>query len=891
MRQWYNVVILRAFIASICAMIVLTFVATPPVWSQVLDRGHRVLVERGLQLEALVFSGQSGDFDPVRWAESNYTTVNSNYYSTHPATQPALTWSRWLHDQEPAILDPANADLYPWELGYVNNLVHIDVKDEQDITDPAELALAAAVVDSFHAKHPNVIMNLTQAGSTNTAAELQNFMQHVEPDMLMFDTYPFNGSLAGGSPTNLYSHMEKYRKLGLAGNDGTGAHPIPTALYTQTYSHSGHVVSESEIRLNVFSALAFGNKLLTSFVYESSPYNPAVLQVLFDGPGTDNPTPQFYHVAQTNRQSLNLGTALVRLISTDVRMIVGSHAGSVDNDLPAGVSSWTSSADPYITSITATNLGSKNDGLRGDVIVGYFEPLAAEFTNSGHENDTYFMVTNGLTDPDGSAAECRQNIRLDFDFGSSGIDSLLRLSRDTGEVEKVALNHLGDSSYYLDLILDGGTGDLFKFDNGGIFASDMPKVTLDLVDNGSPEAGLHSYTLTATGPGITTLADFTIDGEVHQVFDEGNQSSWLGDNSASESETTDSYVIFGGLRLPDLGGEEWPGSGEQPAQFTEETITGGGNSGMGTLNNSAGGHCDDYLKLGAPSAGDETVELMQLVVADGDGFSIDLTILTSENHDPITGKSIVLTHDLTFSLPSLTPGDANGDGYVNSDDASILAQHWLQISGATWADGDFNGDGAVNDRDATLLAANWQGTAAEASVPEPSTLVLLSVGGLALLFIGSGRKSQSDVGPAGWCRPVRVLYLAAIACCLLPVYGCGGGSQRHDIQGTVTLDGNPLPKGYITFRPQPGSPGPTAGAEILDGEFAIATEGGTFAGEFRVEITASRPSGRKVPNRFTGAAEDEITQYLPNKYNSQSGLTAEVTADGPNRFEFDLDSQ
>ena len=71
------------------------------------------------------------------------------------------------------------------------------------------------------------------------------------------------------------------------------------------------------------------------------------------------------------------------------------------------------------------------------------------------------------------------------------------------------------------------------------------------------------------------------------------------------------------------------------------------------------------------------------------------------------------------------PGDANRDGIVNAADAAILADNW-QTSGASWGQGDFNGDNKVDDMDATILAANWQvGSGASASVPEPSSVVLL----------------------------------------------------------------------------------------------------------------------------------------------------------------------
>ena len=84
------------------------------------------------------------------------------------------------------------------------------------------------------------------------------------------------------------------------------------------------------------------------------------------------------------------------------------------------------------------------------------------------------------------------------------------------------------------------------------------------------------------------------------------------------------------------------------------------------------------------------------------------------------------------------PGDANLDEVVDAADAAVLAGNWL-ANVDTWAEGDFNGDGVVDDIDAALLATNWQ--VAAASVPEPSSLILLlGVLGLAA-FYGRARKS------------------------------------------------------------------------------------------------------------------------------------------------------
>jgi hypothetical protein len=79
-------------------------------------------------------------------------------------------------------------------------------------------------------------------------------------------------------------------------------------------------------------------------------------------------------------------------------------------------------------------------------------------------------------------------------------------------------------------------------------------------------------------------------------------------------------------------------------------------------------------------------------------------------------------------------GDANRDGIVNEEDASIMAAHWQQ-TGMDWAHGDFNNDGVVDEEDASILASHWQETAewANAPVPEPGMLVLLAGALLSLL--------------------------------------------------------------------------------------------------------------------------------------------------------------
>jgi hypothetical protein len=84
-------------------------------------------------------------------------------------------------------------------------------------------------------------------------------------------------------------------------------------------------------------------------------------------------------------------------------------------------------------------------------------------------------------------------------------------------------------------------------------------------------------------------------------------------------------------------------------------------------------------------------------------------------------------------------GDVNNDGIVNGQDIAVIASNWLQTgTGANDPSGDANFDGIVNGQDIAIIASHWLqtvggGSGGGASVPEPSTVVLAALGGVALL--------------------------------------------------------------------------------------------------------------------------------------------------------------
>jgi hypothetical protein len=88
-------------------------------------------------------------------------------------------------------------------------------------------------------------------------------------------------------------------------------------------------------------------------------------------------------------------------------------------------------------------------------------------------------------------------------------------------------------------------------------------------------------------------------------------------------------------------------------------------------------------------------------------------------------------------------GDADLNGKVNVDDAASLNWTWLmngEVEGLPdpnnpWFSGDFNYDGSINIDDASLLNWVWlsNGEVESPGLPEPATMALLALGGMALI--------------------------------------------------------------------------------------------------------------------------------------------------------------
>jgi hypothetical protein len=101
------------------------------------------------------------------------------------------------------------------------------------------------------------------------------------------------------------------------------------------------------------------------------------------------------------------------------------------------------------------------------VIVSWFKPLDETFDGPFHTDEIYIMVVNGLTDPTGTAADCLQEIRLNFAL-TNGITGLVMLDPVAGQLQTNTLP-IVNGRHQLILNLNGGDAVLFKFSDGAPF--------------------------------------------------------------------------------------------------------------------------------------------------------------------------------------------------------------------------------------------------------------------------------------------------------------------------------------------------------------------------------------------------------------------------------------
>jgi hypothetical protein len=116
--------------------------------------------------------------------------------------------------------------------------------------------------------------------------------------------------------------------------------------------------------------------------------------------------------------------------------------------------------------------------------------------------------------------------------------------------------------------------------------------------------------------------------------------------------------------------------------------------------------------------------------------------------------------------------------------------------------------------------------------------------------------------------------------------GCGDG--KGSVQGTVTLDGQPVATGSVTFVKSEGGRLVREGAVIQNGSF----RSGVPPGKYAIEVNGQKVVGKRKHLGLSGAEElvDVTEELFPAWYNTKTELTAEITS-GANTLKLDLRSK
>ncbi|MCC6681889.1 MAG: hypothetical protein IT445_13400 [Phycisphaeraceae bacterium] len=310
---------------------------------------------------------------------------------------------------------------YPGGVGWI-------VNDEPG--DEAEIRATAEVIDWLRQEVPDMLAY----SNANPAApwrenEMQAFARIIRPDVLMYDRYVFGDE--GGTVEEFFWNMAFVRQIALARG-------VPYWTFVQAFEmkedenpeeNGRRLPSESDLRMQVFSFLAYGYTGLAYFVYDlpgGGGFERGVLEI--DG----TPSPLYSSAAKLNPEVANLGRCLKMLTSTAVQYVPAQGA-----ECPRGTTAWR---------------GRTIDVVKPDcdAVIGWF---------TDDDGGRYFMIVNLKHAANMTAEQGTETFRIRF---GEPVTDLYRLNRESGQVEPVTLESDKTGVRGFSLSLPGGTGDLFK---------------------------------------------------------------------------------------------------------------------------------------------------------------------------------------------------------------------------------------------------------------------------------------------------------------------------------------------------------------------------------------------------------------------------------------------
>jgi hypothetical protein len=108
--------------------------------------------------------------------------------------------------------------------------------------------------------------------------------------------------------------------------------------------------------------------------------------------------------------------------------------------------------------------------------------------------------------------------------------------------------------------------------------------------------------------------------------------------------------------------------------------------------------------------------------------------------------------------------------------------------------------------------------------------------------------------------------------------GLFGGSTKFEVLGKVTIDGQPMEQGSILLVPTVANTGTATGGTISHGNYLLTGRQAPAPGEYKVEIRATKKSGKMVQKARgrPGELMDEMVEAVASRFNSVSQLRVVV---------------
>lgn len=135
----------------------------------------------------------------------------------------------------------------------------------------------------------------------------------------------------------------------------------------------------------------------------------------------------------------------------------------------------------------------------------------------------------------------------------------------------------------------------------------------------------------------------------------------------------------------------------------------------------------------------------------------------------------------------------------------------------------------------------------------------------------------------------RLLNMSIVFALFLFLVGCSDPySGRMPVSGSVTIKGQPLSEATILFFPLDNQD-TSGGAAIAGGKYSIPKQNGLKPGKYLIRITAGDGVTMATPEEAAGPGGSTniiSVDRVPEDWNVKSDHKVDVTAGGPNQFDF-----